>query len=104
VANKLGEFEQITLLALIRLKENAYGMTIRQQISERTGREASIGAIYTTLDRLEKKGFVNSKLGDPTPERGGRVKRFYQINTKGLDVLVRSKHTMDAMWKGLQVA
>jgi len=76
----LGEFEHIVILALLRLADRAYGVTVRQEIEERTGREVSIGAIYATLDRLEAKGYVKSVVGEPTPERGGRSKRFFCVN------------------------
>ena len=73
----LGEFEHIVILALLRLADRAYGVTVRQEIEARTGREVSIGAIYATLERLQAKGYVKSQFGDPTPERGGRSKRFF---------------------------
>ena len=72
----LGEFEQIVLLALLRLGENAYGVPIRQEIEDRTGRPVSVGALYSTLDRLEGKGLVSSFFSDPRPERGGRSRRY----------------------------
>jgi PadR family transcriptional regulator PadR len=68
----LGEFEHIIVLALLRLQDQAYGVTVRREIESRTRREVSIGAVYATLDRLERKGYVKSHRGDPTPERGGR--------------------------------
>ena len=68
----LGEFEHIIVLALLRLEDRAYGVTVRQEIEFRTKREVSIGAVYATLDRLESKGYVKSRRSDPTPERGGR--------------------------------
>jgi PadR family transcriptional regulator PadR len=71
----LGEFEHIIVLALLRLEDRAYGVTVRQEIQVRTNREVSIGAVYATLDRLQGKGYVNSFRGDLTPERGGRSKR-----------------------------
>jgi len=71
----LGEFEQIVLLAILRLGENAYGVTIRAEIAAHTKRKPVPGALYTTLDRMEEKGLVVSRLGDPTPQRGGRAKR-----------------------------
>ena len=74
----LGEFEHIVLLAILRLGENAYGVTLRQEIQERTDRHPSPGALYITVDRLENKGFVSSRFGDPTPQRGGRAKRFFR--------------------------
>ncbi len=99
--DNLGEFEQIALLALIRLRANAYGARIRAEIAERTGRDVALGAIYTTLERLERKGFVSSARGAPTPERGGRAKRFYKIEAPGERALQRSRETMDRMWEGL---
>jgi DNA-binding PadR family transcriptional regulator len=98
----LGEFEQIVLLALLRLKENAYGMTLRREIHERTGRDVSIGAVYATLDRLEAKGYVSSRLGEPTSERGGRAKRFFRIEADGAAALQDTRRTLEAMWKGVQ--
>ncbi len=100
-SDSLGEFEQVALLALIRLRADAYGTRIRQEIAERTGRDVSLGAIYTTLERLERKGFVSSARGAPTPERGGRAKRFYKIEAPGARALQRSRETMDRMWEGL---
>ncbi len=100
-SDNLGEFEQIALLALIRLRANAYGASIRQEIAERTGRDVSVGAVYTTLERLERKGFVSSARGAPTPERGGRAKRYYKIEAPGERALQRSRETMDRMWEGL---
>ena len=84
----LGEFEQIVLVALLHLGKNAYGMTVRREIEQRTGRQVSIGAVYATLERLEAKGYVGSKAGDPTPERGGRAKRFFHIETDGQRALL----------------
>jgi PadR family transcriptional regulator PadR len=72
----LGEFEQVVLLAILRLDDDAYGVTIRSEIATCTGREPAPGALYTTLDRLEEKGLVRSRMGEPTPERGGRPKRY----------------------------
>ena len=103
-SDSLGEFEQVVLLALIRLRSNAYGVTIRREIAERTGRNVSVGAIYTTLDRLERKGFVSSQRGEPTPERGGRAKRYYKIEARGERALQRARDTMDRMWEGLILA
>ncbi len=99
--DNLGEFEQIALLALIRLGANAYGANIRQEIAERTGRDVSVGAVYTTLERMEQKGFVSSARGEPTPERGGRAKRYYKIEAPGEHALRKSRETMDRMWAGL---
>lgn len=97
----LGEFEQIVLLAVLRLGKNAYGVTIWEEIEKRTGRSAIIGAVYATLDRLETKRFISSKVGDPTPERGGRAKRFFKITAQGSVALERSRKILENMWAGL---
>lgn len=96
-----GEFEQVVLLTVARLKEDAYGMAIRQEIAERTGREVGIGSVYSALDRLEAKGFVSSSLGDPTPERGGRAKRFYRLERAGVRALHRAREMFASLWEGL---
>ena len=82
----LGEFEEFVLLAILKQPENAYGVTIRQTIEE-SGRPTSYGAIYTTLDRLEKKGYVSSQWGEATAERGGRAKRYYKVERAGMKAL-----------------
>ena len=81
----LGEFEYLLLTAAARLGEEAYGAAMRQEIEEATGRDCSIGALYTTLDRLETKGFVKTWMGDPTPQRGGRPKRMVRVTAKGAE-------------------
>ena len=80
----LGEFEYLLLTAAARLGEDAYGAAMRQEIEEATGRSCSIGALYTTLDRLEAKGFLKTWMGDPTPQRGGRPKRMVRVTAKGI--------------------
>src|SRR5437868_14320921 len=80
----LGEFEYLLLSAAARLGEEAYGAAIRQEIERNTGCSCSVGALYTTLDRLEKKGFVKTWMGDATPERGGRPKRMVRVTAKGV--------------------
>jgi DNA-binding PadR family transcriptional regulator len=99
----LGEFEHIVVLALLRLGDRAYGVTVRQEIEFRTNREVSIGAVYATLDRLEAKGYVRSRLGEPTPERGGRSKRFFRVTAKGLAAVSRTHHALECMTKGLDL-
>lgn len=94
---RLGRFEELVLLALVRLRENAYGVPIRREIADRTGRDVSFGAVYTTLERLERKGYVSSRMGDPTPERGGRAKRYFQIEAPGIRALERSRKTIASM-------
>ena len=79
-----GEFEQVVLLTVARLNGEAYGMAIREEIADRTGRDVGIGSVYSALDRMEAKGFVSSSLGDPTPERGGRAKRYYRLERAGV--------------------
>src|SRR5580658_4831456 len=80
----LGEFEYFLLSAAARLGEDAYGAAIRQEIEEATGRPCSLGALYTTLDRLEEKGFLATRMGDPTPQRGGRPKRMVRVTAEGV--------------------
>lgn len=99
----LGEFEHIVVLALLRLQDRAYGVTVRQEIESRTSREVSIGAVYATLDRLETKGYVNSRFGEPSPERGGRSKRFFRVTPKGLAAVNRTHETLWRMTKGLDL-
>jgi PadR family transcriptional regulator PadR len=99
----LGEFEHIIVLALLRLEDRAYGVTVRQEIEFRIQREVSIGAVYATLDRLERKGYVKSRLGDPTPERGGRSKRFFRVTTKGVTAVNRTQRALQTMTKGLEL-
>jgi PadR family transcriptional regulator, regulatory protein PadR len=97
----LGEFEHIIILALMRLDDRAYGVTVRQEIELRTKREVSIGAVYATLDRLETKGYVKSYRGDPTPERGGRSKRFFRVTAKGVAAVNRTQRALQSMTEGL---
>src|SRR5215472_5800980 len=99
----LGEFEHIVILALLRLADRAYGVTVRQEIEERTGREVSIGAIYATLDRLEAKGYVKSLVGEPTPERGGRSKRFFRVTAKGISAVNRTHRAVQNLTEGLDL-
>ena len=100
----LGEFEQIVLLALLRLGENAYGVPIRREIEKRGGRSVTVGALYSTLDRLEAKGYVSSHFADPTPERGGRSRRYFRVEPAGTEALARAKDVLERMWKGVRLA
>ena len=97
----LGEFEQVVLLTLVRLKDQAYGMAIRQEIADRTGRDVGIGSIYSALDRLETKGYISSQLADPTPERGGRAKRYYVLERAGFLAIKRAQEMQTQLWDGL---
>jgi DNA-binding PadR family transcriptional regulator len=97
----MGEFEQLVLLALIRLGPGAYGMEVRREIEERTGRDVSIAAVYTTLGRLEAKGWADHEMGEPTPERGGRAKKHYRALPEGMAALEQTRAALDRMWHGL---
>jgi PadR family transcriptional regulator, regulatory protein PadR len=99
----LGEFEQIVLLAVLRLKAEAYGASIRTEIAERTGREPGSGALYTTLDRLEKKGLLKSRMGEPTPQRGGRAKRYYNVTASGAAAISRAQRAFRNMLNGVNL-
>jgi DNA-binding PadR family transcriptional regulator len=98
----LGEFEQLLLFAVVQLDEDAYGTRIRSAIEGKTGRSVSPGAIYTALDRLEARGLVSSRLGDPTPQRGGKRKRYYRILPAGVELLRRSHESVVRMARGLK--
>jgi DNA-binding PadR family transcriptional regulator len=100
----LGEFEHIVVLALLQLDDRAYGVTVRREIELRTEREVSIGAVYATLDRLETKGYVKSRQGEPTPERGGRSKRFFRVTAKGVAAVNRTQRALRSMTEGLDLA
>lgn len=98
----LGEFEQLLLFALLQLEDEAYGARIRESIEARTGRTVSPGAVYTALDRLETRGLVSSVLGEPTPQRGGKRKRYYRIEPEGAELLRRSHDALARMARGLK--
>lgn len=98
----LGEFEILLLLAVTRLGDEAYGAAVLREIERRTEREPSSGAVYTGLDRLESKGFLSSRVGDPTPERGGRRKRFYVLEPPGARALAESIQAIGAMARGVE--
>jgi DNA-binding PadR family transcriptional regulator len=83
----LGPFEELVLIAVMRLGEGAYGVPVRRAVEEMGGRGVSVGALYTTLDRLEEKGYLSSRQGEPTPERGGRAKRYFRMEGAGLRAL-----------------
>ena len=97
----LGEFEQLVLLAILRLKGEAYGVSIRAEISARTGRQPASGALYTTLDRLEQKALLKSRVGEPTPQRGGRAKRYYKVTASGAAAVMRAQRAFRNMLDGL---
>jgi DNA-binding PadR family transcriptional regulator len=97
----MGEFEQLVLLAVLRLKGNAYGVEIRRAVAERTGRDVAAGAVYTTLRRLEERGYLRSRVGETAPERTGQRRKYYDIQPEGAAALYRSYTALRAMASGL---
>jgi len=102
-APTLGDFEQLVLFAVLRLEaqDGAYGAAIRREIHDRSGRDVSINAVYTTLDRLETKGMLRSWTGEPTPQRGGRRRKCYALRPTGMTALRQAYRTITAMADGL---
>jgi DNA-binding PadR family transcriptional regulator len=98
----LGDFEQLVLLGVMRLEDDAYGAAIRQEIHARSGRDVSINAVYTTLDRLERKGLLRSWVGEPTPHRGGRRRKCYALRPAGVAALRDAYRAFTAMAGGLE--
>lgn len=101
--NFLGEFEQIVLLAMARVGNEAYAVSIHDEILRTTGREVSIPAVYVTLSRLEKKGLVESWMGEPSPTRGGRAKRYFELSDDGREALEQQREVFDQLWDGLEL-
>lgn len=95
----LGEFQEIVMLSILILDEKAYGVTIQEDLETRINRKTSRGALQTALTRLEEKGFITSAYGEPTAERGGRRKRYYQVSNKGVETLKEAKELRQDMWK-----
>jgi len=98
----LGEFEHVVLLAILRLGDEAYGVPIRREIEGQTDRAVARGALYTTLDRMETKGYLSSTVGDPTPRRGGRARRYFTITAQGFAALRASREALLSMWSGYE--
>lgn len=98
----LGEFEQMVLLSVLQAGDEAYGVTVHQELEGRTKRKVARGAIYMTLDRLEKKGLLESWTTEPTAERGGRAKRCYRVTKPALEALRASRRALASLWQGLQ--
>jgi len=92
----------MVLLAVLRLGDDAYAVTVREEILARTGRDVTRGSIYITLDRLEAKGFLKSRLGEPTAERGGRAKRYYTLRPVAIEALKESRRALVALWRGFE--
>jgi DNA-binding PadR family transcriptional regulator len=97
----LGELEQIVLLAVLRAGDNAYGVTIQEELRRQAGRRVTRGALYTVLDRLEGKGLLRSRLGAPLAERGGRARRYFEVTAAGLERLREARRALAALWQGL---
>lgn len=97
----LGEFEMMILLAVIHLGEQAYGVPISRELERHRGRDVSIGSVYAALERLEAKGLVASSLGDPTPERGGKAKRYFRVTEAGLRQVRETRRVLSRLWRGL---
>lgn len=102
MGDHLGDFEQLVMLAVMRLDADAYGTSIRDELKARAEREVSPGAIFTTLERLESRGLVTSRYGEPTPERGGRSKRYYKLSAEGRRALARSLRAVRRLMQGLE--
>ena len=100
----LGEFEYLVLSVSARLGETAYGAAIRRELEQTTGRRCSLGALYTTLDRLEEKGLIRTAMGDPTPERGGRAKRMVRLTAKGTRAATAFYHAFTQASRGVRWA
>lgn len=97
----LGGFELLVLLALIRLADEAYGVPISEAIEESSGRDVALGSVYITLERLEQKGLVSSKLGEPTAARGGRAKTYFRVTARGLREARQAQRTLIRLWNGV---
>jgi PadR family transcriptional regulator, regulatory protein PadR len=97
----LGEMELMVLLAVVRLGDDAYGVPISKELLILAKREVALGSIYAALERLEEKGFVTSSLGDPTPERGGRAKRYFRVTPKGVRALKTTRAALTNLWSGV---
>jgi PadR family transcriptional regulator PadR len=99
--NYIGDFELMVMLVLLRLGEGAYGVPISREIEQQCGRDVALGSVYATLERLEEKGLVSSALGEPTPERGGRAKRYFSLTKKGLRAVRETRRALIRLWRGL---
>jgi len=102
MAEVLGSFEQAVLLAIVRLREGAYGRAILKEVQERMERDVAAGAVHATLVRLERKSLITSSLGPGTPSRGGRARRFYRLQPVGLRALNDARAAVDDLWRGLE--
>jgi PadR family transcriptional regulator PadR len=103
MADVLGLFEQAVLLGIVRLGEAAYGRSVFKEVQARMERDVAAGAVHATLERLEKKGLIASRLGTGTPLRDGRARRFYRLRPKGLRALNHARAAADNLWHGLEL-
>lgn len=99
VRSYLGEFELMLLLAVIHLGEDAYGVPISRELEKHRGKDVAVGSVYAALERLEAKGLIISMLGDPTPERGGKAKRFFRITKEGLRQVHETRRVLTRLWQ-----
>ena len=97
----LTDFELMVMLAVLRVRDDAYGVPIAREIERQTGRPVTLAAVYLALDRLTTHGLVSSRLGDPTPQRGGRAKKFFSVTSRGLDAIRRTQRAFTALWTGI---
>lgn len=97
----LGEFELLILLTIIRLGDEVYGVPLARELSVLRGGDVSVGSVYAALDRLELKGLIASSLGDPSPERGGRAKRYFRVTGEGLRSIRETRKVLSKLWKSL---
>jgi PadR family transcriptional regulator PadR len=97
----LGEFELMILLSVVHLGEDAYGVPISREIERLRGRDVAVGSVYAALERMESKGLIASSLGDPTPERGGKAKRYFRVTKAGLRQVHETRRVLSQMWRGL---
>jgi DNA-binding PadR family transcriptional regulator len=97
----LSNFELMVMLAIIRIGDGAYGVSISDEIEETTGSEVLLGSVYDAVNRLEEKGLIESSLGEATPERGGRAKRHFRTTSKGLRLVRETQRSLVKLWKGL---
>ena len=102
--NNVGEFEELVLLTVLILREEAYILKIQQELLSQANRKTAMGALHVTLGRLEKKGFVKSHLGEATAERGGRAKRYFEVTSQGKSALKRSRNALDTMWQDITLS
>ena len=98
----MGDFEQLAMLAVLRLGAEVYGVPVVEEIEQRTGRTVSRAAVYIALRRLEGKGLVSSRMADPTPERGGRAKRYFRVEPQGIALLKDSRLALLSLWQDLE--